>query len=158
MASVATGTIIYRKTAATGAPEVQTLATLKTDLGLTGTNSGDQTITLTSDVTGTGSGSFATTIGTNVVTNAKSAQMAANTFKANNTGSTANASDITVVQAKTLLAITESDVSGLVSDLALKAPLASPTFTGTVTLPAGQVVLENVIFPFGSCTIILLPR
>lgn len=43
MADVATGTVFYRKTAATGDPEVQTLATLKTDLGLTGTNSGDQT-------------------------------------------------------------------------------------------------------------------
>ena len=43
MADVATGSVFYRKTAGTGAPEVQTLATLKTDLGLTGTNSGDQT-------------------------------------------------------------------------------------------------------------------
>jgi hypothetical protein len=42
-ADVATSTVFYRKTAGTGAPEVQTLATLKTDLGLTGTNSGDQT-------------------------------------------------------------------------------------------------------------------
>jgi hypothetical protein len=64
MADVATGTVFYRKTAGTGAPEVQTLATLKTDLGLTGTNSGDQTITLTGDVTGTGTGSFATTLAT----------------------------------------------------------------------------------------------
>ena len=43
MASVATWTLFYRKTAGSWAPEVQTLATLKTDLGLTGTNSGDQT-------------------------------------------------------------------------------------------------------------------
>ncbi len=43
MADVATATVFYRKTAGTGIPEVQTLATLKTDLGLTGTNSGDQT-------------------------------------------------------------------------------------------------------------------
>jgi hypothetical protein len=42
-ADVATGTVFYRKTALAGSPEVQTLATLKTDLGLTGTNSGDQT-------------------------------------------------------------------------------------------------------------------
>jgi hypothetical protein len=42
MANMATASLIYRKTAATGVPEVQTLATLKTDLGLTGTNSGDQ--------------------------------------------------------------------------------------------------------------------
>lgn len=62
MAQVATGTVFYRKTAATGDPEVQTLATLKTDLGLTGTNSGDQTITLTGPVSGSGTGSFATTV------------------------------------------------------------------------------------------------
>lgn len=43
MANMATASVIYRKTAATGVPEVQTLATLKTDLGLTGTNSGNQT-------------------------------------------------------------------------------------------------------------------
>jgi len=42
MANVASGTVFYRKTASAGVPEVQTLATLKTDLGLTGTNSGDQ--------------------------------------------------------------------------------------------------------------------
>lgn len=41
MADMATGSLIYRKTAGTGVPEVNTLATLKTDLGLTGTNSGD---------------------------------------------------------------------------------------------------------------------
>lgn len=43
MANVASGTVFYRKTASAGAPETQTLATLKTDLGLAGTNSGDQT-------------------------------------------------------------------------------------------------------------------
>lgn len=42
-ANMATASVVYRKTAGSGPPEVQTLATLKTDLGLTGTNSGDQT-------------------------------------------------------------------------------------------------------------------
>ena len=42
-ANMATASVVYRKTAGAGAPEVQTLATLKTDLGLSGTNSGDQT-------------------------------------------------------------------------------------------------------------------
>lgn len=41
----------------------------------------------------------------------------------------------TPAQAKTSLAITESDVSGLVADLTAKAPIASPTFTGTLTTP-----------------------
>lgn len=64
MADMATASLIYRKTAATGAPEVNSLATLKTDLGLTGTNSGDQdlsalalkatTISTTSPLTGGG--------------------------------------------------------------------------------------------------------
>jgi len=64
MANMATSSLIYRKTASSGTPEVNSLATLKTDLGLTGTNSGDQTITLTGDVTGSGTGSFAATITT----------------------------------------------------------------------------------------------
>ena len=42
MANMATASLIYRKTAGAGAPEVNTLTTLKTDLLLTGTNSGDQ--------------------------------------------------------------------------------------------------------------------
>lgn len=41
-ANMATASLVYRKTAGSGAPEVNTLATLKTDLGLTGVNSGDQ--------------------------------------------------------------------------------------------------------------------
>ena len=68
MANMATSSLIYRKTAGAGAPEVNSLATLKTDLGLTGTNSGDQTITLTGDVTGSGTGSFAATLATSGVT------------------------------------------------------------------------------------------
>ena len=40
---LATASFIYRATAGTGAPEVTSLATVKTALGLTGTNSGDQT-------------------------------------------------------------------------------------------------------------------
>ena len=66
-ADMATASLVYRKTAGAGAPEVNTLATLKTDLGLTGTNSGDQTITLQGDVTGTGTGTFTTTIAAGAV-------------------------------------------------------------------------------------------
>ena len=76
MADMATASLIYRKTAGSGAPEVNTLSTLKTDLGLTGTNSGDQTITLTGNVTGSGTGSFAATIAAGAVTLAKMADMA----------------------------------------------------------------------------------
>ncbi len=52
-ANVATGTVFYRKAAAAGPPEVQTLGTLKADLGLSGTNSGNQSLDAAGDVTDT---------------------------------------------------------------------------------------------------------
>jgi hypothetical protein len=60
-ADIATASFMGRNTAGTGVQEVLSIATAKTMLGLTGVNSGDQTITLTGDVTGSGTGSFATT-------------------------------------------------------------------------------------------------
>jgi hypothetical protein len=113
MANVATGSVFYRKTAGTGAPEVQTLATLKTDLGLTGTNSGDQTITLTGDVTGSGTGSFAATVANNAVTNAKLAQVATATIKGRTTAGTGNVEDLTGTQATALLDTFTSSLKGL---------------------------------------------
>lgn len=44
---------------------------------------------------------------------------------------------LTPAETKTILAIAESDVTNLTTDLGLKAPLASPSFTGTVTLGEG---------------------
>lgn len=53
-------------------------------------------VALTGDVTVNNAG--VTAVGTNKVTNAMAAQMAAHTIKGNNTGSTANAADLTVTQ------------------------------------------------------------
>ncbi len=113
MANMATASLIYRKTAGSGAPEVQTLATLKTDLGLTGTNSGDQTITLTGDVTGSGTGSFAATIANDAVSNAKLANMATATFKGRATAGTGDPEDLTGTQATALLDVFTSSLKGL---------------------------------------------
>lgn len=63
---------------------------------LSGTNTGDQTITLTGDVTGSGTGSFAATIAANAVTYAKFQQVAASSIVGNATGSLANATGITL--------------------------------------------------------------
>ena len=42
-------------------------------------------------------------------------------------------------------AIAQSKISGLTMDLAAKAPLASPTFIGTVSLPIGTVTSEMIL-------------
>lgn len=73
---------------------------------LSGTNTGDQTISLTGDVTGSGTGSFAATIAADAVTNAKLANVATATFKGRTTGGTGDPEDLTVSQAKTLLSLT----------------------------------------------------
>lgn len=143
MDDVATATVFYRKTAGTGAPEVQTLATLKTDLGLTGTNSGDQTITLTGDVTGSGTGSFAATIGANKVTFSKFVAAGA----ASMVGATAagDFAELTPTQSRTVMglgtsAIIDTGTSGT------KVPLldAANTWTLTQALASAASLQMNV--------------
>lgn len=135
MANVATATVFYRKTAGTGAPEVQTLATLKTDLGLTGTNSGDQTITLTGDVTGSGTGSFAVTVGANKVTLAQMAQVATATFLGRTTAGTGDVEALTATQATAMLNDATGALPGRMSaaDFTKLAAVKSGTFTPTLT-------------------------
>lgn len=146
MANVATGSVFYRKTAGAGAPEVQTLATLKTDLGLTGTNSGDQTITLTGDVTGTGTGSFAATVAANAVTNAKRAQLATARIRGRVTAGTGDTEDLTGTQATTLLDTFTGALKGLVpasgggtaNFLRADGTFAAPAGGGDMVLASAQ--------------------
>lgn len=68
---------------------------------------------LTNDVTASGPGSAAATISNNVVSNAKLAQMPTLTLKGNNTGSTANALDLTVAEVNVILPVFTSLLNGL---------------------------------------------
>lgn len=106
LANMPTQTIKGRTTAGTGDPEDLTVSQVKTMLGLTGTNSGDQTIALTGDVTGSGTGTFAATIAGNAVSNSKLADMATQTFKGRTTAGTGDPEDLTVAQVKTMLSLT----------------------------------------------------
>jgi hypothetical protein len=82
---------------------------------------GNQTISFTPTAAGdvTGSTTGTTTlgpvllIGTNKVSNTKLAQMPALTIKGNNTGGTANASDLTVAQVNAILPVFTSTLNGL---------------------------------------------
>ncbi len=126
-AQIATASFMGRNTAATGNQEVLSIATAKTMLGLTGTNSGDQTITLSGDVTGSGTGVITATIGTAVVTLGKLANLPTLTIIGNNTGGSAAPLALTVAQTRTMLGLGTAD---------------SPTFTSATIsgLTAGRVV------------------
>lgn len=125
----------------TGSPASPTMALLTTgdipiiplSTGVSGTLPAAQFPALTGDVT-TSAGAVATTIAANAVGNSKLAQMAANTIKLNNTGSTANAIDGTIAQLNTMLGI------GVHS-------IFIPTTGGTVNVLNNQT---NIINPAGS--------
>jgi hypothetical protein len=76
-----------------------------TATNISGTNTGDQTISLTGDVTGSGSGSFAATIASGVVSNAKLANVATSTIKGRVTAGTGVVEDLTAAQARTVLGL-----------------------------------------------------
>lgn len=161
MANVATATVFYRKTAGTGAPEVQTLATLKTDLGLTGTNSGDQTITLTGDATGSGTGSFATVVGkingvalsglatgilkNTTATGVPSIAIAADfpTLNQNTTGTAASAATLTTprlingVSFNGSADITVTAAAGTLTGTTLNATVVASSLTSVGTIATG---------------------
>ncbi len=102
----------------------------------------------TGDVTSS-AGSAALTIANDAVTNSKLANMAASSIKGNNSGISGDPVDLTVVQVKTLLALSTSDISGLAtiatsgsaSDLSAGTiPSARmPAHTGDVTTTSGSV-------------------
>ena len=67
-----------------------------TGSNLSGSNTGDQTITLTGDVTGSGTGSFAATIANNAVTFAKVQQIATDRLIGRDSAGTGNVEELTV--------------------------------------------------------------
>lgn len=99
---------------------------------------------LTGDVT-TSAGAVATTIAANAVTNAKAAQMATLTIKGNNTGSTANAIDLTIAQTTAILQTPLSLITSITTTATIAATasliLASTTggaYTATFPVPTGN--------------------
>jgi hypothetical protein len=115
-----------------------------TGSNLSGTNTGDQTITLSGDITGSGTGSFATAIGANKVTNAMLAQVATGTFHGRATAGTGNVETLTGTQATSLLDVATVSLKGLLSasDKAKLDGIASGATAnnGTVTSVAAPTI------------------
>ena len=74
----------------------------------------NQSISLSGDISGTGTTAITTAIGANKVTNAMLAQVATSTFKGRVTAATGNVEDLTGTQATTLLDVFSSTLKGLV--------------------------------------------
>jgi hypothetical protein len=81
---------------------------------LSGTNTGDQTITLSGDVTGSGTGSFSATIANGAVSLAKMANLAAHTIIGNNTGTSATPLALSGTQVTAMLDSFNGTTKGLV--------------------------------------------
>lgn len=78
---------------------------------ISGSNTGDQTISLTGEVTGSGTGSFAATITAGAVSNSKLANMVTKTVKGRTTAGTGVPEDIAIATTlKTDLALVKADV------------------------------------------------
>ena len=102
-----------------------------TGSNLSGTNTGDQTITLTGDVTGTGTSSFSTTIGTNVITLAKFQQIATSSILGRTTAGIGNVEVLSASQIRTLLSINN------VENTALSTWIGSSSITTLGTITSG---------------------
>lgn len=106
MQNITSDRLVGRDTAGSGDPEE-----ISVTGGIEFTGSGSiQTSAFTGDVTKSAGGT-SLTIADGAVTNAKAADMAANTLKGNNTGSTADPADLTVSEVKTLLDYDASEIA-----------------------------------------------
>jgi Protein of unknown function (DUF2793) len=139
-----------------GAWASRTLAQVKADLGLTGTNSGDQTITLTGDVTGTGTASFAATIAAGSVTLAKQANVASGVIMGRVTAAAGVQEALTGTQATTLLDTATVAAKGLMSagdKTKLDGlPASAQPVDGDLTALAGLTGTNTIYYRSGADT------
>lgn len=118
---------------------------------ISGTNTGDQTITLTGDVTGSGTGSFATTIANASVTLAKMADLAQDQFIGRTTASTGVPQTATITSAARTV-LDDTTVAAMVDTLGGAsstgtggiARATSPTFV-TPTLGVASATTINKV-------------
>ena len=131
----------------------QTIGGAKTFTGaisasnLSGTNTGDQTITLTGDVTGTGTGTFATTISNNAVTYGKIQAVSSTSRLLGSSSTTTPVQEITLGSGLTLTGTTlsSSGLGGTVTNFSSGnlVPLFTTSVATSTTTPTLSFSLSN---------------
>ena len=96
-------------------PEAMSVTTVKNLLGLQNSNSGDQTITLSGDVTGQGTAGITATISSGAISLSKMAALTANSIIGNNTTSSATPIALNASQVKSLLSLDQVQNTALSS-------------------------------------------
>jgi hypothetical protein len=118
---------------------------------LSGTNTGDQTITLTGDVTGSGTGSFAATIADDAVTDAKLRNSGALSVVGRSANSTGSPADISATAASGQFLRESGSVLGFGTDLAGMFELSAESgITASTTQTQGQVPLTKTVNQFST--------
>jgi len=105
--------IIGNNTGVSATPDALSVAEVKAMLDLSGTNSGDQNITLSGDILGSGTTGIATVIDNGKVTLAKMAALAGNSFIGNNIATPATPKALSISDTRTLLSINNVENTAL---------------------------------------------
>lgn len=122
----------------TTASDISRLATTS------GTNTGDQTITLTGDVTGSGTGSFAATVANNAITYAKMQNISASQLiLGRNTALAGNVEELSAATVKTMLSLNN------VENTALSTWAGSSNITTLGTIATGTWNASIVTVTYG---------
>lgn len=103
----------------------------------------NQTITLTGDISGSGTTSISTTIGANKVTLGMMAQVATQTFLGRTTAATGNVEALTITQAKSMLGVSTRVYRSVVNESPDNARVAFTISTASSILSASEEVYKN---------------
>lgn len=119
---------------------------------LSGTNTGDQTITLTGDVTGSGTGSFVATIANDAVTFAKMQNVSTNILLGRSTAGTGNTEEISIGSGLSLAGgtLSATGTGGTVTNFSftnangVSGVVTNPTTTPNLTVSLGDIAPNSV--------------